>query len=247
MHRELALEAVRKSEIGIPQKILVAGTHADDLGCQCGGWTFNWTGSSGRITIGTAILDAIKETVGDKTEVVYEKNPSPDTFTGQDFSFATVAVGESPYVEGSGDDPELIIPFTVKCEYNGTELISSIADRVPTLAILISGRPLTLKPKLLEKIDGLVAAWLPGSEGGGITIVVFGDYEFRGRLPVTWFKSVEQLPMHVGENSYDPLFPLSFPEAKQKMLLHQQVLNRRGLRDKHRHISSIHGYTQLCK
>ncbi|GMP89585.1 hypothetical protein CsSME_00041094 [Camellia sinensis var. sinensis] len=160
----------------------------------------------------TAILDAIKETVGDKTEVVYEKNPSPDTFTGQDFSFATVAVGESPYVEGSGDDPELIIPFTlcVKCEYNGTELISSIADRVPTLAILISGRPLTLKPKLLEKIDGLVAAWLPGSEGGGITNVVFGDYEFRGRLPVTWFKSVEQLPMHVGENSYDPLFPLRF-------------------------------------
>ncbi|CAL5353108.1 unnamed protein product [Camellia sinensis] len=158
---------------------------------------------------GTASLDAIKETVGEKTEVVYEKNPSPDTFTGQDFSFATVAVGESPYVEER----------CVKCEYNGTELIISIADRVPTLAILISGRPLTLKPKLLEKIDGLVAAWLPGSEGGGITNVVFGDYEFRGRLPVTWFKSVEQLPMHVGENSYDPLFPLRFPEAKQKMLL----------------------------
>lgn len=220
MHRELAREAVRKSLVLLKngkdpkkpflpldrnsKKILVAGTHADDLGYQCGGWTFNWSGTSGRITIGTTILDAIKEAVGDKTELIYEQNPSPDTFTGQDFSFAIVAVGESPYVEDSGDDPELIIPF------NGAELISSVAERVPTLAILISGRPVTLKPELLEKIDGLIAAWLPGSEGGGITDVIFGDHEFQGRLPVTWFKSVEQLPMHVGEDNYDPLFPLGF-------------------------------------
>ncbi|KAL7173245.1 hypothetical protein ACSBR2_032669 [Camellia fascicularis] len=220
MHRELAREAVRKSLVLLKngkdpkkpflpldrnsKKILVAGTHADDLGYQCGGWTFNWSGTSGRITIGTTILDAIKEAVGDKTELIYEQNPSPDTFTSQDFSFAIVAVGESPYVEDGGDDPELIIPF------NGAELISSVAERVPTLAILISGRPVTLKPELLEKIDGLIAAWLPGSEGGGITDVIFGDHEFQGRLPVTWFKSVEQLPMHVGEDSYDPLFPLGF-------------------------------------
>ncbi|CAL5424531.1 unnamed protein product [Camellia sinensis] len=220
MHRELAREAVRKSLVLLKngkdpnkpflpldrncKKILVAGTHADDLGYQCGGWTFNWSGTSGRITIGTTILDAIKEAVGDKTELIYEQNPSPDTFTGQDFSFAVVAVGESPYVEDGGSDPELIIPF------NGAELISSVAERVPTLAILISGRPVTLKPELLEKIDGLIAAWLPGSEGGGITDVIFGDHEFQGRLPVTWFKSVEQLPMHVGEDSYDPLFPLGF-------------------------------------
>ncbi|KAI7982520.1 Beta-glucosidase BoGH3B [Camellia lanceoleosa] len=220
MHRELAREAVRKSLVLLKngkdpkkpflpldrnsKKILVAGTHADDLGYQCGGWTFNWSGTSGRITIGTTILDAIKEAVGDKTELIYEQNPSPDTFTGQDFSFAVVAVGESPYVEDGGDNPELIIPF------NGAELISSVAERVPTLAILISGRPVTLKPELLEKIDGLIAAWLPGSEGGGITDVIFGDHEFQGRLPVTWFRSVEQLPMHVGEDSYDPLFPLGF-------------------------------------
>ncbi|GMP89586.1 hypothetical protein CsSME_00041095 [Camellia sinensis var. sinensis] len=220
MHRELAREAVRKSLVLLKngkdpkkpflpldrncKKILVAGTHADDLGYQCGGWTFNWSGTSGRITIGTTILDAIKEAVGDKTELIYEQNPSPDTFTGQDFSFAVVAVGECPYVEDGGGDPELIIPF------NGAELISSVAERVPTLAILISGRPVTLKPELLEKIDGLIAAWLPGSEGGGITDVIFGDHEFQGRLPVTWFKSVEQLPMHVGEDSYDPLFPLGF-------------------------------------
>ncbi|KAL6956117.1 beta-glucosidase [Sarracenia purpurea var. burkii] len=220
LHRELAREAVRKSMVLLKngkdpkkpflpldknaKKILVAGTHADDLGYQCGGWTATWAGTSGRITIGTTILDAIKEAVGETSEVVYEQNPSPDTFAGQDFTFAIVAVGEAPYVESGGDDDKLIIPF------NGAELISLVADRVPTLAILISGRPLVVEPSLLDKTDALIAAWLPGSEGCGITDVVFGDYEFRGRLPITWFRSVEQLPMHAGKNSYDPLFPIGF-------------------------------------
>uniref|UniRef100_A0A5B6YW04 Putative lysosomal beta glucosidase-like n=1 Tax=Davidia involucrata TaxID=16924 RepID=A0A5B6YW04_DAVIN len=220
LHRELALEAVRKSLVLLKngkdpkqpflpldrdaKRILVAGMHADNLGYQCGGWTATWQGTSGRITIGTTILDAIKEAVGDKTEVIFEQHPSPDTFAGQDFSFAIVVVGEGPYAENEGDNSELIIPF------NGTEVISSVADRVPTLVILISGRPLVLEPWLLEKIDALVAAWLPGSEGGGIADVVFGDYEFKGQLPMTWFKRVEQLPMHAGENLNDPLFPLGF-------------------------------------
>ncbi|CAA2980226.1 beta-glucosidase 3B-like [Olea europaea subsp. europaea] len=220
-HRELAREAVRKSLVllknGKDQKIpflpldknakriLVAGTHADDLGYLCGGWTATWEGTSGRITDGTTILDAIKEVVGSETEVTYEQNPSQETFSGQDFSYAVVAVGEAPYVETGGDDPELKIPF------NGAELVSLVADRVPTLVILITGRPLVLEPWLLEKIDALVVAWLPGSECQGITDVIFGDYTFHGRLPMTWFKSVDQLPLHIGkQNSYDPLFPFGF-------------------------------------
>lgn len=67
-HRELAREAVRKSLvllkngesadeplIPLPKKaskILVAGTHADNLGYQCGGWTIEWQGLSGNITVG---------------------------------------------------------------------------------------------------------------------------------------------------------------------------------------------------
>ncbi|KAI8573983.1 hypothetical protein RHMOL_Rhmol01G0318600 [Rhododendron molle] len=220
LHRELAREAVRKSLVLLKNgkdprkpflplnrnavKILVTRTHADNLGYQCGGWTATWNGASGRITIGTTILEALKAAVGDKTELIYEQCPSADTFATQEFSFAIVAVGEEPYAETVGDNSELTIPF------NGTELISSVADKVPTLVILISGRPLVLEPWLLEKIDGLVAAWLPGSEGEGIADVLFGDYEFQGRLPMTWFKRVEQLPMHSGENSNDPLFPFGF-------------------------------------
>ncbi|XVF19918.1 hypothetical protein REPUB_Repub11eG0152600 [Reevesia pubescens] len=220
LHRELAREAVRKSLVLLKngknpensflpldrnaKRILVAGTHADDLGYQCGGWTGTWCGGSGRITIGTTILDAIREAVGDKTEVIYDQYPSPDSLAGQNFSFAIVVVGEPPYVETLGDNTELVIPF------NGSDIICSVADKIPTLAILISGRPLVLEPRLLEKVDALVAAWLPGSEGEGITDVVFGDFEFEGRLPVTWFRSIEQLPINAEHNSYDPLFPLGF-------------------------------------
>lgn len=149
-------------------------------------------------------MDAIREAVGDQTEVIYEQNPSPGTFEGQDFSYAIVVVGEGPYAESTGDNSELIIPF------NANDVISLVTDRIPTLVILISGRPLVLEPWILERMDALIAAWLPGSEGGGITDVIFGDYDFEGRLPVTWFKSVDQLPIHPEDNSYDHLFPFGF-------------------------------------
>ncbi|GLT31065.1 hypothetical protein SLA2020_058290 [Shorea laevis] len=220
LHRELAREAVRKSLVLLkngknPKKpflpldrnakrILVAGTHADDLGYQCGGWTATWYGGSGRITIGTTILDAIQEAVGTTSEVIYHKHPSPESLSGQKFSFAVVAVGEEPYAETPGDNNELVIPF------NGNDIISSVAERMPTVVILISGRPVVIEPRILEKVDALIAAWLPGTEGRGITDVVFGDYDFEGRLPVTWFRRVEDLPMNAGDNSYDPLFPLGF-------------------------------------
>ncbi|CAA0838121.1 Glycosyl hydrolase family protein [Striga hermonthica] len=219
-HRELAREAVRKSlvllkngkELNKPflpldkkaKRILIAGTHADNLGYQCGGWTITWEGKSGRITEGTTILDAVKQVVDEKTEVVYEENPSPETLSRQDISLAVVAVGEGPYVESGGDDPNL------KINFNGSELAASIAERFPTLLILVSGRPLVLEPALLEKIEALVAAWLPGTEGRGITDVIFGDYAFEGKLPMTWFRSVDQLPVHAGQNSADPLFPFGF-------------------------------------
>ncbi|TYI48750.1 hypothetical protein E1A91_D13G268900v1 [Gossypium mustelinum] len=219
LHRELAREAVRKSLVLLKngknpenpflpldrtaKRILVAGSHADNLGYQCGGWTSTWFGGSGRITIGTTILDAIRESAGDKTEVIYDEYPSTNTLAGQ-YSFAIVVVGEPPYAETLGDNKELVIPF------NGSDIISSVADKIPTLAILISGRPLVLEPQVLEKVDAFIAAWLPGTEGRGVTDVVFGDFEFEGRLPMTWFRSNDQLPMNPGQNSYDPLFPLGF-------------------------------------
>ncbi|KAJ1390496.1 Glycoside hydrolase, family 3, N-terminal [Sesbania bispinosa] len=219
-HRELAREAVRKSLVllkngenadkpllPLPKKaskILVAGTHADNLGYQCGGWTIQWQGLSGNnLTSGTTILSAIKNTVDKDTEVVYKENPDLDYVNSNDFSYAIVVVGETPYAETNGDSMNLTITAP------GPDIITNVCGGVKCVVVVISGRPVVMQP-FLDSIDAIVAAWLPGTEGQGVADVLFGDYGFSGKLPRTWMKTVDQLPMNVGDPHYDPLFPFGF-------------------------------------
>ncbi|CAL5356908.1 unnamed protein product [Camellia sinensis] len=219
-HRKLAREAVRKSLVLLKNgkstdkpllpllkkvsKILVAGSHADNLGYQCGGWTIEWQGLGGNnITKGTTILKAIKHTVDPTTEVVYQENPNADFVQSSKFSYAIVVVGEHPYAETNGDSLNLTIPEP------GPSTIRSVCGAAKCVVILISGRPVVIQP-YLAVMDALVAAWLPGSEGQGVADVLFGNYGFTGKLPHTWFKTVDQLPMNVGDPHYDPLFPFGF-------------------------------------
>ncbi|KAJ9178486.1 hypothetical protein P3X46_010364 [Hevea brasiliensis] len=219
-HRELAREAVRKSLVllkngesadeplvPLPKrapKILVAGSHADNLGNQCGGWTITWQGLSGNnLTSGTTVLNAIKNTVDPATKVVYNKNPDANFVKSNKFSYAIVVVGEPPYAETFGDSLNLTIPEP------GPSTITNVCTSVKCVVIIISGRPVVIQP-YLANIDALVAAWLPGTEGQGVADVLFGDYGFTGKLARTWFKTVDQLPMNVGDPHYDPLFPFGF-------------------------------------
>ncbi|XP_068329234.1 uncharacterized protein [Pyrus communis] len=219
-HRDLAREAVRKSlvllkngksknntdpVIPLPKKvskILVVGSHADNLGYQCGGWTMTWQGFSGNnYTSGTTILGAINSTVDSSTEVIYSENPDGNFVKSNNFAYAIVVVGEHPYVETLGDSTNLTMVEP------GPSVISNVCESVKCIVILITGRPIVIEP-YISSIDALVAAWLPGSEGQGITDVLFGDHGFSGKLPRTWFRTVDQLPMNVGDSHYDPLFPL---------------------------------------
>ncbi|KAL4200380.1 hypothetical protein AMTRI_Chr03g56150 [Amborella trichopoda] len=224
-HRELAREAVRKSLVLLKNgkegdkpllpldkkapKILVAGTHADNLGYQCGGWTIQWQGQSGNTTKGTTILTAIKSTVSPSTQVVFEENPSASSLKGQDYDYAVVVVGETPYAETNGDSMNLTMPEP------GPTIIKNVCGSVKCVVVVISGRPIVLQP-FLQYIDALVAAWLPGTEGQGVADNLFGDYPFTGKLARTWFKSVDQLPMNVGDKHYDPLFPFGFGLTTEK-------------------------------
>ncbi|KAK8931258.1 Beta-xylosidase/alpha-L-arabinofuranosidase 2 [Platanthera zijinensis] len=219
-HRELAREAVRKSLVLLKngkvneapllplpkkaKKILVAGSHAHNLGYQCGGWTIEWQGLGGNdLTIGTTLLDAIKSTVDPSTEVVYSENPDSNSLHSNEFSYAIVAVGEPPYAEGFGDNLNLTVPA------DGLRTIQNVCRNIKCAVILMSGRPLVIEP-YVASIDALVAAWLPGTEGRGIADVLFGDFGFSGELSRTWFRSVDQLPMNVGDPHYDPLYPFGF-------------------------------------
>ncbi|CAL4919085.1 unnamed protein product [Urochloa decumbens] len=221
-HRELAREAVRRSLVLLKngksphapllplpkkaRKILVAGSHAHNLGYQCGGWSIEWQGGSGNnLTTGTTILEGIKAAVDPGTQVVYSENPGSSLVAGggYEYDYAIVAVGEPPYAEAAGDNLNLTIPEP------GPSVIRTVCKAVKCVVVVVSGRPLVVDP-YLGGVDALVAAWLPGTEGQGVADVLFGDYGFTGRLPVTWFRSVEQLPMNAGDAHYDPLFPFGF-------------------------------------
>ncbi|XP_007010542.2 PREDICTED: beta-glucosidase BoGH3B isoform X1 [Theobroma cacao] len=219
-HRDLAREAVRKSLVLLKNgkggttpllplskkasKILVAGTHADNLGYQCGGWTINWQGFSGNnYTRGTTILGAINSTVDPSTEIVYRENPDADFVKSNNFDYAIVAVGEPPYAETAGDSTTLTMMDP------GPSVVTNVCGAVKCVVVIISGRPIVIEP-YVSTIDALVAAWLPGTEGQGVIDALYGDYGFSGKLPRTWFKTVDQLPMNVEDSHYDPLFPLGF-------------------------------------
>ncbi|XP_073054633.1 uncharacterized protein [Primulina eburnea] len=219
-HRELAREAVRKSLVLLKNgkianqpllplskkvpKILVAGSHADNLGNQCGGWTIEWQGVKGNdLTVGTTILTAVKNTVDPSTKVIFNENPDANFVKSNGFSYAIVVVGEVPYAEMFGDSASLTIAEP------GPSTISNVCGAVKCVVVVISGRPVVVEP-YVGGIDALVAAWLPGTEGQGVADALFGNYGFSGKLARTWFKSVNQLPMNVGDPHYDPLFPFGF-------------------------------------
>jgi beta-glucosidase len=209
-HRSIAREAVRKSLVllknngvlplsKVSGKILVAGSKANDLGVQCGGWTISWQGSKGSITEGTTILQGIKDARG-SSNVIYSVAGS----TTQSVNVAVVVVGEDPYAESNGDNnnPQL----------NTTDLtaISNVQKLgIPYVVLLISGRPVIIT-NTVQTADAFVACWLPGSEGEGIADVLFGDYDFTGKLSNTWPKTISQEPINWGDQTYDPLFAYGY-------------------------------------
>ncbi|MDD3818249.1 MAG: glycoside hydrolase family 3 N-terminal domain-containing protein [Actinomycetota bacterium] len=212
-HREIAREAVRKSLVLLKnenqvlplskniKRIVVAGTKADDIGSQCGGWTITWQGEVGDITEGTTILEAIESIVSEETEVIYSKDGS-DVPEGAEV--AIVVAGETPYAEYMGDDSDLLLGEV------DANAINNLAGRgIPVVVILITGRPIIITDHL-DKIDTLIAAWLPGTEGQGITDVIFGDYAPAGKLSYTWPASIDQIPINDVDGSKGALFPYGY-------------------------------------
>jgi beta-glucosidase len=219
-HRDLARQAVReslvllKNEGGVlplsrTRKVIVVGSHADDVAYQSGGWTKKWQGAqrdlyghaARPIEGATSIVDGIRQVIGDD----YVVDAGVDGFSDA-ADTVIVVVGETPYAEGVGDRAaeQLVL------DEGQHELIARYHDagkRVVT--VLISGRPL-LVAEQVEQSAAFVAAWLPGSEGRGIAEVLFGHYGFKGKLGFSWPRAVEQIPINVGDPDYDPLFEYGF-------------------------------------
>ena len=210
-HRAIARNAVKQSLVVLKNngvlpiskdlgQIHVAGKNADDLGNQCGGWTITWQGESGPLTKGTTIYEAIQVAVSSFTNVTYSKDGSG----AKGANVGIVVVGETPYSEMMGDKESLQLD---KKDLKAIENVRKAG--VPVVVVMVSGRPLIIEDEV-DKWDGLIAAWLPGSEGKGVTDVLFGDYNPTGRLSVSWPRSMDQIPINFGDETYDPLFEYGF-------------------------------------
>jgi beta-glucosidase len=209
-HRAVAREAVQKSMVVLKNegnllplprdagRIFVAGKTADNIGYQSGGWTITWQGGDGPITPGTSILAGIRQTVAPTTVVTYDREGD-----GVDASYdlAIAVIGEPPYAEYEGDRTD---DLTLDAEDLAT-LATLRAAGVPVVVVLVSGRPLDITDQIGDW-DAFVAAWLPGTEGGGVADVLFGVVGPTGRLPLTWMQRASQQPIGEGDGQV-PLFP----------------------------------------
>jgi len=163
------------------KKILVAGQGANDIGMQCGGWTITWQGSHGRITKGTTILEGIQTATNGKVSVTY----ADDGDTSGSFDSVIAVIGEDPYAESDGDRSG-----NINIRDKDLEMLKKIYGfKCPVIVIMLSGRPMNVGDEY-KKWDAFIAAWLPGTEGGGVADVLFGGKSFTGRTPYTWRKTV---------------------------------------------------------
>ncbi|MFF0436967.1 glycoside hydrolase family 3 protein [Streptomyces sp. NPDC004327] len=213
-HRAAAREAVAKSQVLLKNaakvlplrkggRLYVAGSNADDLSAQSGGWTIGWQGAAGRATGGRTILQALRA-ADPKARVTYSEDASAPT-AGHDVG--VVVVGEDPYAEGVGDVG--VGGHDLELSAADKKAVDRVCTRMRCVVLVVSGRPQLLGDRLGE-IDALVASWLPGSEGDGVADVLYGRRGFTGRLPLTWPKSAAQLPVKAAGGAGSPQFPFGW-------------------------------------
>jgi beta-glucosidase len=186
--------------------ILVAGINS--TGIQAGGWTLDWQGEQRNTLAGTTILEGMQELVGPNTQVLYDSLGQFASFSGK-APVGIAIVGEMPYAEGLGDRADLTL---YKVDLTVINALRPKVDKL--IVVILSGRPLVITDQY-QTADAWVAAWLPGSEGAGVTDVLFGDYPFVGKLPYTWPRSNDQLPLNINNSANltgcaAPLFPFGY-------------------------------------
>jgi len=256
-HRAIARRAVRESLVllkndhGVlpldPRKrILIAGDGADNISRQSGGWTLNWQGTGlkneyfpGAQSIGAGFAEQAKAAGGTvEIETDGHFTAKPDV--------AVVVFGEDPYAEFQGDIPNLLFH---PGDDHELELIRRLRGQgIPVVAVFLSGRPLWMNREI-NAADAFVAAWLPGSEGGGVADVLLRKRDgsiandFHGKLAYTWPSSAV-----VGQGK--PQFPLGYGLSYADHSAVPRLSEQSGIRGEQIPVGNyldrgkaVHGYT----
>ena len=201
--RDLAREAVRKSLVLLKNngailplrrggKILVVGKGADSLPMQTGGWSLTWQGdqtTTADYPNATTLLAAMRRTLGDGAVDYSADGAGIDP---RKYRAVVMVAAENPYAEMKGD---ISFPASLRHTNRYPEDLRAL-DRVsgkgaPVVTVLFSGRPVAADD-LINRSDAFVAAWLPGTEGLGITDLLLAGrdgrraYDFTGRLSFDW-------------------------------------------------------------
>lgn len=219
-HRELARRAVRESLVLLKNEsnilplkknidILLIGPGINNIGYQCGGWTIEWQGDKKNDLVpGVSVQEAFEAVAaenGGRVITDYTKADEADV--------VVLVIGESPYAEGVGDNGSLTLYSHTAMAGNREAVRIAKETSLPIVTIMIAGRPMIITEEILDW-DGFIMAWLPGSEGGaGIADCIFGDYDFTGKLPVTWPENEKQFGYTTNNKNYNEekvLFPYGY-------------------------------------
>jgi beta-glucosidase len=162
---------------------------------QLGGWSVSWQGPyqklppddqrnccigpPDQIPTATTVLDGIKA-AAPSSNVVWAPDQQMAVREAGSADAVVAVVGEQPYAEGLGDNPQPRLPDDQQA------LIAALeATGKPVIVVVVAGRPLGLGPA--ADADGLLMAYLPGTEGGSaVADVLFGRVNPSGHLSVSW-------------------------------------------------------------
>ncbi|CDR30857.1 Periplasmic beta-glucosidase precursor [Acholeplasma oculi] len=186
------------------QSVLLLGPGSDNIGIQSGGWTITWQGSDQLTIPGHTIKDALEEVMDGTVYTSIDDLDKADV--------VIVVLAEKPHAEMMGDSLALSLISDTAYTSNLTYLNQIKDIEKPVLAMLIASKPLLVNDYISD-FDAFVMLFLPGTEGLGITDVLLGEHDFKGKLPYTWPKTLEQAHHTYMDNGYNPndyQFPYGF-------------------------------------